>query len=300
MKVLPTSVHSRKARRPSARGPARASVRLALLILGVLILGAATASAAGPMPVAAASPANAEVPQLGAPLFTKVLLAAKDNTLFEDSTGMLSNGAGDYVFTGQTFQKGENLRRALLAFEVASSLPGDAVVSSVELRLVLDLTIASASLVAAHRLTSDWGEGASIAPMGEGIGGPAEPGDATWLDTFFGSSTWTTAGGDFEPTASATTTVGGAAETGPVFWASATLAADVQGWIDTPATDFGWVLLGDESASPPTAKRYASRNATNGAARPTLTVTYESPSTVFFDGFESGNVLAWSSSTGGP
>ena len=43
---------------------------------------------------------------------------AKDNSLYEDLTGSLSNGAGNYIFAGQTavFEGFVN-RRALLAFD---------------------------------------------------------------------------------------------------------------------------------------------------------------------------------------
>ena len=38
-----------------------------------------------------------------------------------------------------------------------------------------------------HRLTRDWGEGASDAPNEEGAGAPSEPGDASWNFAFFDS-----------------------------------------------------------------------------------------------------------------
>ncbi|MCP4246795.1 MAG: hypothetical protein GY778_07075, partial [bacterium] len=44
--------------------------------------------------------------------------AAKDNTLYEDSLGALSNGAGIYLFTGRTdVAANGKLRRGLVAFD---------------------------------------------------------------------------------------------------------------------------------------------------------------------------------------
>ena len=44
----------------------------------------------------------------------------KDNTLYEDPDGSLSNGQGNYFFAGQTAQEGEGaaLRRSVIAFDL--------------------------------------------------------------------------------------------------------------------------------------------------------------------------------------
>ncbi len=60
-----------------------------------------------------------------------------------------------------------------------------------------------------------------------------------------GTVSWTAAGatGDFTATASATTSVSGP-DNAPFTWPStATMIADVQSWLDTPATNFGWALI---------------------------------------------------------
>jgi hypothetical protein len=51
------------------------------------------------------------------------------------------------------------------------------------------------------------------------------------------------------------------------------MAADVQDWLDSPASNFGWILIGDE-ATPFSAKRYASSDNPVVEDRPTLTVDY--------------------------
>ena len=77
--------------------------------------------------------------------------------------------------------------------------------------------------------------------------------DATWIHRFYDGSSkppppnpnhWTTPGGDFNPTASASRSVGA---NGSYTWGStAQLAADVQSWLDNPASNFGWLVKGPE------------------------------------------------------
>src|SRR5437762_12571116 len=77
-----------------------------LTVLGVLL--------------AATSPARADTANL-APL--------KDNTLYADTTGALSNGAGSAIFVGRTGNG--DIRRAVIAFDVAGALlPGSLVTSA--------------------------------------------------------------------------------------------------------------------------------------------------------------------------
>ncbi len=48
------------------------------------------------------------------------------------------------------------------------------------------------------------------------------------------------------------------------------MVSDVQSWLDNPAGNFGWLVLGDESASP-TSKRFDTRESTTP---PVLTIEY--------------------------
>jgi hypothetical protein len=204
------------------------------------------------------------------------LVPIQDNTLYETAgnapggVAPPSNGAGSYLFTGRILIG--DLRRALIAFDVAGSLPSGGVVTEVSLTLQMSKTIAGSTPVGLHRVLSDWGEGASDAGGEEGAGAPAQPGDATWIHTFYPSSLWLTPGGDFVGSASATQSVG---DNGLYTWQSTPqLVTDVQSWLDSPSTNFGWMVIGSES-SPPTAKRFNSRE--NGSGVPTLTITYQAP-----------------------
>ena len=199
---------------------------------------------------------------------TVSLEPSKDNTLFEDSDGTLSNGAGERLLCGRTGEP--NNRRALIAFDF-SSLPAGSVISSVSLTLnASKVASSSAQSTSLHRLLADWGEGSSNASGQEGRGADAATGDATWIHRFNATDLWDSPGGDFNPAASASLSVGA---TGSYTWPSnASLIADVQRWVDDPETNFGWILIGNEGSSR-TAKRFDSRE-NSSLVRPQLTVEF--------------------------
>lgn len=200
--------------------------------------------------------------------------AAKDNTLYEDANGALSNGSGEHLFVGKNNQG--LIRRTLIAFSL-SEIPPGATILGVTLSMHMSKTISAVQPVALHRVTGDWGEAGSDAAGGEGGGAAAQSGDATWLHRFFDSDLWTDAGGDFLPTPSAVQTVD---SVGMYLWGSTPeLVADVQNWVDNPQQNFGWILIGEESAFP-TSKRFDSRENSLEQNRPVLTVTVASPTSV--------------------
>lgn len=201
--------------------------------------------------------------------------AAKDNTLYESATGSLSNGSGEHFFVGQTAAGGGfKIRRGLIAFNIAEKIPAGSSIQSVVLTISMNKTISGNQTVSLHKLVADWGEGTSEAAFGEGMGAPATTNDATWLHRFYDSILWTTAGGDYIPSASASTTVGGIASY--TFGSSPQLVVDAQDWLDNPGNNFGWVLTGSEDTTL-TAKRFASKDNVNETSRPILSVTYIPP-----------------------
>lgn len=206
---------------------------------------------------------------------TVTLTPTKDNTIYSES-GSLSNGAGWYIFAGNT--AANNARRCLLAFDVAGAIPAGSTIVRAELRLYMSRTIVGDVTVRLHRVLADWGEGTSDAFGQEGAGAPATQGDATWTHRFYDTILWSQPGGDFVPTPSAQTTVG--ASLGFYSWGSTPeMVADVQAWLDNPASNFGWIVIGDENLYP-TAKRFNSRQHTNASLRPQLIVDYIPPLTV--------------------
>ena len=141
-----------------------------------------------------------------------------------------------------------------------------------------------------HRLTADWGEGTAgsttTSVSGTGIGFPASPGDATWNQRFYQQTDWTSPGadGDYLSAVSASTDVGTALDAPYVWLSTPTLVADVQGWLDQPATNDGWIMIDHVEHVEQTVKGFYSRNATeknnqSGVPlppewRPMLEITY--------------------------
>ena len=198
---------------------------------------------------------------------------ARDNSLFQDADGVTSNGAGPALFAGNN---GQGLtRRALLAFDVAGVVPPGATIDSV----VLALQVSNAPNTiprefALHRVLADWGEGTSYATGGTGA--PAADGDATWIHAFHPAQPWSTAGGDFDPAASAALQL---TDVGSYAWRGVGLAADVRTWRSSPASNHGWLLRGEETDLN-TARRFESREAAEPAARPALTIYFTGPAQV--------------------
>jgi hypothetical protein len=201
---------------------------------------------------------------------TVVLTPAKDNTLFEASDGSLSNGSGVHLFAGAT--NSDQLRRAVMAFDIASQIPPGSRISGAVLRLQVSNTISGPQLLALQPLTSDWGEGSSDAgPVRDGIGSASRAGDATWIHTFHPDRFWSTPGGDFASTPDASTAVGLG---GSYSWgSSAAMIARVQDWLDRPSANFGWIVIGNEGSSR-TTKRFDSREIRPDATSPALTIEF--------------------------
>jgi hypothetical protein len=212
--------------------------------------------------------------QTVAPGATMVLSPSKDNTLYEDLQGDVSNGQGEFLFAGKTgVNDGFHLRRALIAFDL-SAIPAGSVVTGVSLSMFMSRSGPNPNSVniSLNLALKNWGEGASNAGSPGGTGAPAQTGDATWLNNFFNISTWTKPGGDFNPTASATTSVGMVNRS--YSWSSASLVADVQGWLDNPGTNFGWFVIGAENIDE-SAQRFNSGENTSNP--PQLSITYTIP-----------------------
>jgi hypothetical protein len=199
---------------------------------------------------------------------------SKDNTLYEfvPVDGDLSNGVGEHFFAGETAMA--ELRRGVLAFDIAGSIPAGSTITSVSLSMNMSRTpFDTDRIIELHKLLADWGEGTSDAPGEEGEGAPATTSDATWRHRFYDTIFWTTQGGDFSGTVSASLSVGAIGE---YVWSSAQMVADVQSWLDNPAYNFGWLVLGDESAIA-TSKRFDTRESTSP---PVLTIEYTPPTEI--------------------
>ncbi len=185
---------------------------------------------------------------------TLSFLPTKDNTLYQDAAGSLSNGQGAYLFSGRT--KDGFIRRGLMAFNL-SAIPAEARVTAVTLTLYSSKSSKPPLPVeiSLRKVTRNWGEGASNAGDPGGAGAPAQTGDATWRHTFYSTAMWTNPGGDFVGTSSATTAVD--TEDRAYNWSGNGMIADVQSWVANPASNFGWALVANETAKE-TAQRFNS------------------------------------------
>ena len=198
------------------------------------------------------------------------LPALQDATLVESPDGSLANGSGSVFFAGRTGQGSASLRRALLLFDVAGVLPVGAQVTSARLELSLTPSNRQPVALALHRVIAAWGEGAAASDGGRGD--DSTPGDSTWIHRFYDTDLWANPGGDFESPPSAISTV---ASAGSYSWGSTPdLVADVQSWLDAPASNHGWILLGGEDASR-TVKSFDSRESADPLAQPRLVVEFQ-------------------------
>lgn len=205
---------------------------------------------------------------------TLVVEPVADSTIYEVGMGdaETSNSRGAHLFAGRII--GGLRRRALLRFDL-SAIPPGSVVNSAQLSLSLNRTppgTLPAVNFSLQPMTASWGEGSSDAGEPGGSGVLATAGDPTWTQRAFPSTPWTTPGGDFFATASAVASANGQ---GRYQWGSgAAMVGTVQDWVDSPANNFGWMLFADETAGDQTARRFASREATDANTRPQLSIDY--------------------------
>jgi hypothetical protein len=207
---------------------------------------------------------------------TATIVVDKDATLYESATGIIANGSGTAMFVGMSSVPAA--RRALLHFDVAASIPAGSRVLSAQLELSVQTSATPLPLLTdAHRLTQDWAEGPTVAPGGQGVGGPALVGDATWLHTSYQTTFWTSPGGDFVATPSFSFELAASGMT--VVSSSTGLIDDVQTWLNNPSSNFGWLLKGDETLAS-TATKITTHESPNTSEHARLVISYLAPGEV--------------------
>jgi hypothetical protein len=198
------------------------------------------------------------------------IIPSIDNSIFSESSN--SNALGS-LFAGQN-SSGQT-RRGLLQFDVAGSIPVGATINSVSLGLfqLSRGSNATAENFQLHRLLSSWGEGTSLGIGGGGSGVAATLGDATWNHRFFSTDPWATPGGDFGAI-SGMATIGTATNTLYTFASQPGLVTDVQNWLNSPSTNFGWLLRASSESTSSNARSFASSESAIASQRPTLIIDY--------------------------
>jgi hypothetical protein len=180
-------------------------------------------------------------------------------------------GGGTTFTAGGRPQGGES--RALMLFDVQDSLPAGAIIQSASLSLTVVTTQSSGavnSVFDLNPLTASWGEGNGP----DRSGAEAGPNAATWINRFGSSgSPWESPGGDFSSSVAAFVSVLG--DGTYTFQSNPNLVAEVQGWLNDPASNFGWLLRSESELTARTIRRFGSRG--DPATAPVLTIQYVVP-----------------------
>jgi hypothetical protein len=190
----------------------------------------------------------------------------KDNSIYSENNN--SNGLGE-LFSGRTgVLNGNNFRRALIKFDL-SSIPTGATITNVTLMINVsaDSPGAGTETYRIHGLTKDWGEGTSV---GGGTGALAVAPDTTWNQAMFGTSSWTTPGGDFTASVASLNISGIGNRT---FLSTSNFVSLVQAWLNNPTSNNGLILIGDETISN-SARRFGSKEV---GVKPLLSVNWSPP-----------------------
>lgn len=200
----------------------------------------------------------------------------KDTTIFSESEN--SGGGTSGFFSGTInnldFEGNKQHRRALLSADL-SMIPSHWTIENVALTLRVQTSGDNFGNIdySLHAVSSEWGEGDISGPSAGGFGAPAETGDATWLSNQHSISTWTTEGSDYTALASATAIAGTAGN--DVTWSSAGMISDVQQWLNSPASNHGWCIIGALEGTRKRVKKFYSSESNN--YRPRLVVTAHAP-----------------------
>jgi hypothetical protein len=156
------------------------------------------------------------------------------------------------------------VRRTLLRFDL-SAIPAGAAVSSATLKMTVVMVPLSPvnSTFDIRRVLQSWSEGGVSWNSRSGAGTPWQVPGA------IGSA-------DSSSTPSSFVAVGAANFTTYTFPSMSGLVADVQGWVDNPSSNFGWLLISENEVSPETARRFGAREDPTHMA--VLTINYSLPS----------------------
>lgn len=200
-----------------------------------------------------------------------VLDAIADATLYQPLAGdpETADSQGPHLFVGRIVAG--TRRRALLRFDLGA-LPANALIQSARLELTVSRTTSGAVDVGLHRVSAPWAEGTANAGTPGGQGTFPGSGDPTWSLRAFPATAWSNLGGDYDASASASFALDGEARY--LVPASVGMLADLEAWRADAASNHGWMLLSNETQTPPTAKRLESAEAADPATRPLLVIDY--------------------------
>ncbi len=217
------------------------------------------------------------------------LYAVKDAGIFNNAAGNAvqanyGSGGSNQMHVG--LFNGGVYGRSLVQFNL-STLPSNASITNVVLSFSDGGNGQTIPQIFVHKLTNSWTEGnANTACQFSGacnVSGIAltSQTDVTWNERSYSggalTNLWSAAGGTFIATASATST--GAGNTSKSITSSG-LVQDVQSWVNSANTNYGWLLKMDETiTSTSTMQRYRTKEGAVAAAdnttAPKIVVTYK-------------------------
>jgi hypothetical protein len=205
---------------------------------------------------------------------TVTLAPLADTRISEQSPDFNFGTDSELVIGTQGPSAGTTRNRGLLRFDLSGQVrPGSEITS-----VALTLTAAKVplggvdSVFEIRRVLREWGTS-----------------NVTWNSRLGTAATWSSAGAaapdDFSSTLSATQAVSGLDRY--TFGSTTHLIADVQAWIDQPATNFGWIMLTQSEGVAKTARRFVSSEGGTGA--PALVIEYIPPPTIAEPGLQATN-----------
>ncbi len=187
------------------------------------------------------------------------LTPVADTYISEHFTG--PNGASADLVMGTQGDAANGARNRGLVKFALTSIPTNAFIDSVSLRVTVNKIAAGGegSLFHLHTVKVPWTESAS-----------------TWFVRSAGQN-WATPGGaagtDYAEDSSGSTFVGGTGAT--TFETTTGLVANVTAWLNSPASNYGWLIKTEDESVEKTAGRFGARE--NPNTSPQLTVQYTVP-----------------------
>src|SRR5262249_49951778 len=161
--------------------------------------------------------------------------------------------------------------RGLLKFDIAGAIPAGSRIIGASLLLYVVRTPGDGYDVGyfdLRRLLRNWGEGTNKTSSAPGQGYPATLNQATWLSPLaLSTNLWFAPGAaatnDYDPRVSASQIVYTEFQSPYQFPDPADdpapMLADVQRWLDVPASNYGWIFICESETSPNTTRRFGSR-----------------------------------------
>ena len=193
---------------------------------------------------------------------TAVITPLADTYITQQFPDGNNAGATELICGAQGGMAGNARNRPLFKFDPADSIPQGAKITGVRFTIVITKAPPAGidSRFGLRRVLRDWNVT-----------------QTTWKLRLAPSVAWGAQGGaagtDYSNAISASALI---SDEGPyVYDSTAALVADVQSWLDDPATNFGWILISDQESQAFSARRLASAN--HGTDLPALEVDYTLP-----------------------